>query len=138
MAGWYTVCELNTNTIIVHIQLNIYTSCRIQYYFISLYTGYPHSMFLFLYKHRYAIRDGNKIKIFKNFKERKAFKPEYGAESKYMYYQCFTTYNSSFVQSRLLPCILIKWLVLWFNCINCRYLWWESPWSEVIQWAGFL
>lgn len=32
---------------------------------------------------RYAIRDGNKIKIFKNFKERKSFKPEYGAESEY-------------------------------------------------------
>ena len=31
---------------------------------------------------RYAIRDGNKIKIFKNFKERKSFKPEFGAESK--------------------------------------------------------
>ena len=32
--------------------------------------------------HRYAIRDGSKIKIFKNFKERKSFKPDYGAESK--------------------------------------------------------
>ncbi|XP_073249893.1 coatomer subunit beta'-like isoform X4 [Porites lutea] len=31
----------------------------------------------------YAIRDGNKIKIFKNFKERKSFKPEYGAENIY-------------------------------------------------------
>lgn len=29
----------------------------------------------------YAIRDGNKIKIFKNFKERKSFKPEFGAEN---------------------------------------------------------
>ena len=38
--------------------------------------------FVVLVECRYAIRDGNKIKIFKNFKERKAFKPEYGAESK--------------------------------------------------------
>ena len=36
-----------------------------------------------LFSFRYAIRDGNKIKIFKNFKERKSFKPEYGAESEY-------------------------------------------------------
>ena len=36
-----------------------------------------------LFPFRYAIRDGNKIKIFKNFKERKSFKPEYGAESEY-------------------------------------------------------
>ena len=36
-----------------------------------------------LFSLRYAIRDGNKIKIFKNFKERKSFKPEYGAESEY-------------------------------------------------------
>ena len=35
-----------------------------------------------LFKSRYAIKDGNKIKIFKNFKEKKSFKPEYGAESK--------------------------------------------------------
>lgn len=34
------------------------------------------------FKSRYAIKDGNKIKIFKNFKEKKSFKPEYGAESK--------------------------------------------------------
>ncbi|XP_046850429.1 coatomer subunit beta'-like [Xenia sp. Carnegie-2017] len=29
----------------------------------------------------YAIRDGNKISIYKNFKERKSFKPDYGAEN---------------------------------------------------------
>ncbi|XP_028394124.1 coatomer subunit beta'-like [Dendronephthya gigantea] len=29
----------------------------------------------------YAIRDGNKISIHKNFKERKSFKPDYGAEN---------------------------------------------------------
>lgn len=28
----------------------------------------------------YAIRDGNMVKIFKNFKEKKTFKPESGAE----------------------------------------------------------
>ncbi len=28
----------------------------------------------------YAIRDGNMVKIFKNFKEKKTFKPEAGAE----------------------------------------------------------
>lgn len=43
-------------------------------------------LFLFTFMYfsifRYAIRDGNKIKIFKNFKERKSFKPEFGAESK--------------------------------------------------------
>ena len=32
---------------------------------------------------RYAIRDGNKISIHKNFKERKSFKPDYGAESRF-------------------------------------------------------
>ena len=30
---------------------------------------------------RYAARDGSKVKIFKNFKERKSFKPDFGAES---------------------------------------------------------
>ena len=40
-------------------------------------------IYLSLFSFRYAIRDGNKIKIFKNFKERKSFKPEYGAESEY-------------------------------------------------------
>ncbi|EDO47813.1 predicted protein [Nematostella vectensis] len=29
----------------------------------------------------YGVRDGNKIKLFKNFKERKSFKPEFGAEN---------------------------------------------------------
>jgi len=28
----------------------------------------------------YAVRDGSKVKIFKNFKEKKSFKPDYGAE----------------------------------------------------------
>ncbi len=28
----------------------------------------------------YAVRDGNMVKIFKNFKEKKTFKPEAGAE----------------------------------------------------------
>ncbi len=32
----------------------------------------------------YAIRDGNIVKIFKNFKEKKTFKPESGAEGKIM------------------------------------------------------
>jgi hypothetical protein len=36
-----------------------------------------------LFSFRYAIRDGNKISIHKNFKERKSFKPDYGAESKF-------------------------------------------------------
>lgn len=31
----------------------------------------------------YAIRDGNQIKIFKNFKERKSFKPSFGTENIY-------------------------------------------------------
>lgn len=34
-------------------------------------------------KDEYAIRDGNQIKIFKNFKERKQFKPSFGTESIY-------------------------------------------------------
>ena len=34
------------------------------------------------WRFRYAVRDGSKIKIFKNFKEKKSFKPDYGAESK--------------------------------------------------------
>ena len=29
----------------------------------------------------YAVRDGNMVKIFKNFKEKKTFKPEAGAEN---------------------------------------------------------
>lgn len=28
----------------------------------------------------YAVRDNNKVKLFKNFKEKKSFKPDYGAE----------------------------------------------------------
>ena len=33
---------------------------------------------------RYAVREGSsKVKIFKNFKEKKSFKPELGAEGKY-------------------------------------------------------
>ena len=30
----------------------------------------------------YAVRDNNKVKLFKNFKEKKSFKPDYGAEGK--------------------------------------------------------
>lgn len=29
----------------------------------------------------YAIRENSKVKLFKNFKEKKSFKPDYGAES---------------------------------------------------------
>lgn len=37
-----------------------------------------------LYISRYAVRESSsKIKIFKNFKERKSFKPEFGADSIY-------------------------------------------------------
>ena len=34
-------------------------------------------------KDEYAIRDGNQIKIFKGFKERRAFKPSFGTENIY-------------------------------------------------------
>lgn len=35
---------------------------------------------------RYAIRESNSIvKIFKNFKEKKSFKPDFGAEGNVMY-----------------------------------------------------
>ena len=30
----------------------------------------------------YAIRDGSKVSLFKNFKEKKSFKPDFGAEGK--------------------------------------------------------
>jgi hypothetical protein len=34
--------------------------------------------------HRYAIRESNSVvKIFKNFKEKKSFKPDFGAEGKW-------------------------------------------------------
>jgi coatomer subunit beta' len=33
----------------------------------------------------YAVRDGNMVKIFKNFKEKKTFKPEAGAEGMILY-----------------------------------------------------
>lgn len=34
---------------------------------------------------RYAIRESNSVvKIFKNFKEKKSFKPDFGAEGKYL------------------------------------------------------
>ena len=37
----------------------------------------------FPFPHRYAIRESNSVvKIFKNFKEKKSFKPDFGAESK--------------------------------------------------------
>lgn len=29
----------------------------------------------------YAVRENSKVKIFKNFKEKKSFKPDFGAES---------------------------------------------------------
>lgn len=34
---------------------------------------------------RYAIRESNSVvKIFKNFKEKKSFKPDFGAEGEYL------------------------------------------------------
>ena len=39
-------------------------------------------MVVYTVSSRYAVRDGSKIKLFKNFKERKSFKPDFGAESK--------------------------------------------------------
>ena len=42
--------------------------------------GYVSILSVFIF--RYAIREGStSVKIFKNFKEKKSFKPEYGAES---------------------------------------------------------
>ena len=39
------------------------------------------------YFHRYATREGNSmVKIFKNFKEKKAFKPDFGAEGELYYH----------------------------------------------------
>lgn len=54
----------------------VHVNCRHIHFFANL-------CIFVLFSFRYAIRDGNKIKIFKNFKERKSFKPEYGAESEY-------------------------------------------------------
>ena len=34
----------------------------------------------------YAIRENSKVKIFKNFKEKKSFKPDFTAESKLIIY----------------------------------------------------
>lgn len=37
--------------------------------------------------YRYAIREGNSmVKIFKNFKQKKAFKPDFGAEGELNFY----------------------------------------------------
>ena len=36
----------------------------------------------------YGIRENSKVKLFKNFKEKKSFKPDYGAESKEIYVKC--------------------------------------------------
>ena len=50
----------------------------------------------------YGIRENSKVKLFKNFKEKKSFKPDYGAESKQCYVKstlckvCKTWCNRSF------------------------------------------
>lgn len=86
-------------------------------------------MTLSLFNSRYAIRDGNKIKIFKNFKERKSFKPEYGAESKFLCYLSLSSTFDPLPRSRLLKVI---------NCVfgglnvKVRWLWQQDKtWPTV-------
>lgn len=48
------------------------------------------------YFHRYATREGNSmVKVFKNFKEKKAFKPDFGAEGE-LYFHFFLFWHDSF------------------------------------------
>lgn len=58
---------------------------------------------------RYAIRESNSVvKIFKNFKEKKSFKPDFGAESEcYLFMTHFENFcNGSEYVSRI--CVLFK------------------------------
>ena len=58
---------------------------------------------------RYAVREGSsKVKIFKNFKEKKSFKPDLGAEGKYEVIPSFIT-------------------------LIIRHIWWPFTWSQSQQ-----
>lgn len=120
-------------TVFLHPVLPIYAhvlcrSCTILFFYAN--------SFCCTFKCRYAIRDGNKIKIFKNFKERKSFKPEYGAEGKYFHIY----FDHSSLLCLLLPLLCSqRYMSLMLNAFLCvRHLWWPSPWCEICQWTGFL
>lgn len=64
---------------------------------------------MILFPFRYAVREGSsKVKLFKNFKEKKSFKPDLGAEGKYEVTPYFIT-------------------------LIIRYIWWPFTWSQSQQ-----
>lgn len=88
------------------------------------------------YFHRYATRESSTmVKIFKNFKEKKAFKPDFGAEGELhsLFFSYYMTVSHTcgliqYVYACLMPGILL----------SHRYLWWLLTGSEVKQWPGLL
>lgn len=75
-----------------------------------------------------TLENSSTIKVFKNFKERKSFKPEYGAEG-----NCC---NACYLFDLLLCCSI--------DCVNIlrfflfRHFWRIHARCEVHQWNGFL
>ena len=50
-----------------------------------IFPVYIFSIICILFVNSFAIREGStKVKLFRNFKERKSFKPEFGAEGMYV------------------------------------------------------
>lgn len=79
---------------------------------------------------RYAIRESNSIvKIFKNFKEKKSFKPDFGAEGNVN----IVLWKTSEFGGEKFPlyCSLDVFLF-------CRNLWRFLAWGEVSEWPGVL
>lgn len=78
---------------------------------------------------RYAIRESNSVvKIFKNFKEKKSFKPDFGAEGKYLLLQqvcwrifCTMWISSTFIflqASTVASCWVSDLLMVWLSMIG--------------------
>lgn len=88
------------------------------------------------YFHRYAIIEGsNFVKIFRNFKERMAFKPEFGAEGELYFLFSFHLIQLFLCIQHVSVCLAyLKLSIL----LSCRDLWWLLIGSEVEEWPGLL
>lgn len=89
------------------------------------------------YFRRYAVREGSSmVKIFKNFKQKKAFKPDFGAEGELHF--LFSHLKRQIVLCMDTVCICASLCVTLSILLARRYLWWLLNGSEVKQWSGLL
>lgn len=85
------------------------------------------AVLLFLFYYRYAIRESNSIvKLFKNFKEKKSFKPDFGAEG---------NEHVCRIELWLLKIVFVTGCA---SILPCRDLWRFLAWGEVSEWPGIL